>query len=248
MIRRAAIALAALFAVASPGARAETPVPGPSLEPLAKGVWMHKSWATLSFGPYFSHGLVVADGDDVLLVDTAWNDPDTTALLALIEAEVGLRPTAAVVTHAHDDKMGGVGALVAAGVPTFALDLTNEDAPARGLTPAQNALASDEREWRLPGAPGGVVVFYPGPGHTRDNLVVGYPPAGVLFGGCMIRPLGPKTAGNVADADLSHWADAVRAAANRFPEALVVVPSHGAPGGRALLDHTISIVEAAAAE
>lgn len=87
--------------------------------------------------------------------------------------------------------------------------------------------------------------FYPGPGHTRDNIVVYYAPAKVLFGGCLIRPGGSDNLGNTADGDVAGWADAVRRVAAQFPEAEIVIPSHGPPGGRELLDHTIALAEAA---
>ena len=89
-------------------------------------------------------------------------------------------------------------------------------------------------------------VLYPGPGHTRDNIVVYYPDAKVLFGGCLIRPGGSDNLGNTADADVVHWAEAVRNVAAAFPDAEIVIPSHGPMGGRELLDHTIALAEAAA--
>ncbi|MHA7872001.1 MAG: MBL fold metallo-hydrolase, partial [Hyphococcus sp.] len=88
-------------------------------------------------------------------------------------------------------------------------------------------------------------VFHPGPGHTRDNIVVYYEPAKVLFGGCLIRPDGSTNLGNTADGDVGNWANAVRNVAKQFPDAEIVIPSHGPMGRRALLDHTIALAEAA---
>lgn len=45
---------------------------------------------------------------------------------------------------------------------------------------------------------------------------------------------------------VAHWPHAAEAVAARFPEAQIVVPSHGAPGGRALLTHTAALARAAA--
>lgn len=233
-----------------------SPTPPPSLEKIAEGVWSHKSYKDLpGLGPVLSRGLVIDTGAGVFLVDSAWDDAATETLLALIRSETGQTPQEAVFTHAHDDKMGGAKALADAGVKTFALDIANEDAPARGLHPASVAYASpfgEATHWSALERPGGrridgadVIVFYPGPGHTRDNLVVYFPKAKVLFGGCLVRPAGGKGLGNTADADVSAWAQSVRAVAARFPEATIVVPSHGDPGGRELLDHTIALAGAA---
>jgi len=215
----------------------------PTLAPLAEDVWLHASHRDLApFGLVLSHGLVIRSAEGVLLVDTAWDDADTAEILHLAREQIGAPVSAAVVTHAHADKMGGMTALRLAGIRSFAHALSNEDAPARGLEPASDALfAGGERERVVMGA----VVFHPGAGHTRDNLVVYYPPARVLFGGCLIRPGDASDLGNTADADIARWADSVRAVTARFPEARIVVPSHGPSGGRELLDHTIELAERA---
>lgn len=239
------VAAAGAHASDAGGNAAPAALPEPSLEKIADGVWVHKSFATLApWGPVLSQGMVVSTEGGVALVDTAWTDEQTRVLLALIEKEAGAAPDIAVVTHAHDDKMGGMKALQDAGIGGQAHPLTNEDAPARGLRPTRFTILDgvDRQELR------GVTVFYPGPGHTRDNIVVYYAPAKVLFGGCLIRPGGAKNLGNTADGDIGHWAEAVRNVAAAFPDAEIVIPSHGARGGRELLDHTIALAEAAAAQ
>jgi len=252
----AAFSVVAAVAVAGEGEVA----PPPSLDQIADGVWVHKSYKVIEpWGPFLSQGMVLEKNGIVFLIDTAWNDKDTETLLFLIKQQFGRLPFAAIITHAHEDKMGGVSALRQYRVETHALRETNEDAKARGLLRTQFSIdparrytvfesASrlnfydqnyyPEKRW--------FHVFYPGPGHTRDNIVVYYAPAKVLFGGCLIRPGNATDLGNTADADIGHWADAVRAVAARFPDAEIVIPSHGAVGGRELLDHTIALAEAAA--
>ncbi len=216
-------------------------VPTPVLLPLAEDVWIHQSWAHVEpWGLVLSQGLVVRSEEGVLLVDTAWNDADTEALLALVERTVGARVDAVVVTHAHDDKMGGLRAVQQRGARTLAHRLTQEDAPGRGLQPAAETLDDDEVEVFA-----GVTVFYPGPAHTRDNVIVYHAPSRTLFGGCLVRPGESQSLGNTADADVAHWPRAVEAIAERFPEIEHVIPSHGAAGGRGLFEHTRKLAEGA---
>ncbi|PQA88423.1 subclass B1 metallo-beta-lactamase [Hyphococcus luteus] len=245
-----------LVFIAASARAAEEPAQGethqaPVLEKIADDVWIHKSWRHVNgWGLVLSQGLVVKVDTGVVLIDTAWTDADTEDLLALIEAETGAMPAKAIVTHAHADKMGGMKALHAHGVETIAHKFSNEDAPARGLTPAQTSMHLLEKGKQLyfagySGTP--LEVYYPGAGHTRDNIVVYYAPAKVLFGGCLIRPGEASDLGNTADGDVNHWAQAARNVAEAFPEAEIVIPSHGPMGGRELLDHTIDLAESAAA-
>ena len=215
------------------------------LVPLRPGVWAHVSTFRFDDGTvYPSNGLVVRDGAGLLLVDTAWGAEATEALLAAIDAEIGRPVTRAVVTHFHDDRTAGADVLRARGVPVYASSLTRRLAAAEG-----NAVPSDSLVGlTVPGAGvalGPVDVFFPGGGHTRDNLVVYVPEAAVLAGGCAVHELSRTSAGNVADADLAAWPGSLRRVAARYPEAEVVVPGHGLPGGPELLARSVALVEAA---
>ena len=206
-------------------------------------MWVHVSTQDVGGTVYPSNGLVVRDGDGLLLVDTAWGTESTVALLAAIETEIGLPVRRALSTHFHDDRVGGADALREAGVTTFAAPLTRRlaeaeenEVPARAL----DHLSEPGDAVRL----GPVEVFYPGAGHSPDNLVVYVPEARVLFGGCAVHEASRQSAGNVADADLGAWPVSVRRVRERYPEAEVVVPGHGVPGGPDLLDHTVALVRA----
>ncbi|WDI32624.1 subclass B1 metallo-beta-lactamase [Hyphococcus flavus] len=246
------VLLAACASAPEPEQQAE--LPALSLEKIADGVWVHKSYKDIHpWGPILSNGLVIDMGENVALVDTAWTNEDTSTLLDEIEKTTGVLPDIAIITHAHEDKMGGVGALQQRRIGGRAHPLTNEDAPGRGLKQTLFTILDGVDRQTLFGVSeenierdGPITVFYPGPGHTRDNIVVYYAPSKVLFGGCLIRPGGATNLGNTADGDIGHWAEAVRKVAEAFPDAEIVIPSHGAPGRRELLDHTIALAEAAA--
>ena len=253
MLIRVVVAILASWALTACSMFEKTPVetslPAPSLEKIAEGVWVHKSYRDVApWGPILSQGMVVKTEGGVALVDTAWTDEDTEFLLGLVRTTLGETPDIAVITHAHADKMGGMLALQKNGIGGRAHPLTNEDAPARGLRKTMFSILEGRDREMLLGAEDeeGITVFYPGPGHTRDNIVVYYAPAKVLFGGCLIRPGASDNLGNTADGDIGHWAKAVRNVAAAFPDAEIVIPSHGPMGGRELLDHTIALAEAAA--
>jgi metallo-beta-lactamase class B len=89
---------------------------------------------------------------------------------------------------------------------------------------------------------GSAEVFYPGPAHTRDNVVVWLAESRVLFGGCAVRAASDTSVGNVADADVKEWPASIRRVRDRYPTADVVVPGHGDPGGRELLEHTLALL------
>lgn len=207
---------------------------------LRPGVWVHTTWRVLDGGGRFpSNGLLVRDSDGLLLIDTAWGEAPTEALLVWAEATLGRPVTRAVVTHWHDDRVGGAAVLAARGISFSALPVTRRFAAEAGL-PEPDALPV--------GAVGGaatvgpVEVFYPGPGHTEDNAVVWLPEQRVLFGGCAVKSAAAGGLGYVADADLDAWPEAIRRVQARYAEADLVVPGHGRPGGIGLLAHTLNLL------
>lgn len=212
---------------------------------LADNVWMHTSWAEVEgFGPYPSNGLIIAGEDGAVLVDTAWSETATNALLDWSEHELGVPVRAVIVTHAHDDRMSGLSVAHARGAESYGYALTAEDAVARGLPVPEHVLTERDTTLSLAGVE--LDAFHPGGGHTRDNIVVSVEGAGVVFGGCLIRAAETSSIGNTADAVMSEWAGSALAVGVRFPDARIIVPGHGAPGDPSLLDHTAALARSAA--
>lgn len=209
---------------------------------LGDGLWLHVSSMEMpGFGLVPSNGLVIFGPAGAVLVDTPWTPEQTGALVAWIEHEQGSHLVDVVVTHAHQDRTGGVAALPA-GARIHALAATVELASGLGRPFSADALGGQE-SMLLGGER--VETFFPGAGHTADNLVVWLPERRLLFGGCFVKAAAAKDLGNVADADVASWSAAVARVRERYPDAAVVVPGHGELGGTELLSHTGELVEAA---
>lgn len=206
--------------------------PDLELRELRPGIWLHTSWQALEDGTRFpSNGLVVREGNGLVLVDTAWGDPLTEELLDRIERELKLPVVRAVATHFHDDRLGGAATLKKRGIPLYAHPLTIAKMPGLGLKP-------------LPASFGSLEVYYPGPAHAPDNVVVWIPGAKVLFGGCAVRSANSTALGNLSDADLLRWHESIRNVMRRYGDAEIVVPGHGKPGGKELLERTLELTRA----
>ena len=140
--------------------------------------------------------LIVRDGGRVLVVDTAWTDDQTAQILNWIKQEINLPVALAVVTHAHQDKMGGMDALHAAGIATYANAFVEPACPAErdgcGATQPdfrRQWLGRTSNRAQLWPAQG---ILPPGPGHTSDNITVGIDSTDIAFGGCLIKDSKPS--------------------------------------------------------
>lgn len=206
---------------------------------ITAATWMHTSWSIIEGKKYDSHGLIIKTPSGIVLVDTCWNVEQTVNLLKDIKTRFNIPVITAIITHAHQDRIGGIEALLENDIKTVSTPLTAQKAAAAGF--AEPSPELDKELMQLEFGSFKIEVFYPGPGHTEDNIVVWIPADYVLFGGCLIKALENKNLGNVKDADVPHWAGSVQNVRMRYPGIKIVIPGHGRPGGADLLRHTIEL-------
>ena len=77
-----------------------------ALQKIADGVWVHTSNYTVpGRKPIPSNGLIVEDGDNLIMVDTAWGEMATKSLLEKVKTDIGKPVTKLIITHHHLDKL-----------------------------------------------------------------------------------------------------------------------------------------------
>jgi metallo-beta-lactamase class B len=148
---------------------------------LTPNVYVHTTTHILEgVGYYPANGAIIVDGTESLLIDTGWNDADTDAILAAWERLPTPPISRALVTHFHYDRLGGIGALSRRGIPAFGNPLTIGLALDSGFAAPRPLHHVERQRQRI----GSIEVFYPGAGHTIDNVVAWIPSDGVL---CRLR-------------------------------------------------------------
>ncbi|WP_242921599.1 subclass B1 metallo-beta-lactamase [Pontibacter liquoris] len=207
---------------------------------IAPHVWVHTSYKILGEVKFPSNGLIIATADGVVLVDTAWGEEQTKQLVQWVDDSLKLPIRQCLVTHAHDDRMGGIAVLQQHRVPVLSSPLTAQRAAQQQLGNPTPALPADTTI-RIGGQQ--VQVYFPGAGHAPDNVVVYLPRQKVLFGGCLVKDAAAKSLGNTADATMSNWAHAVARVQAKYKQAKKVVPGHGPWGGKEALTHTIDLLQ-----
>jgi metallo-beta-lactamase class B len=146
--------------------------------------------------------------------------------------------TQAVATHFHRDRTGGIPALEVAGIPTVAHPKTLELARSHGTAVPTAAADFVQETARLSEE---CELFFPGAGHTRDNIVVWLPHQRVLFGGCFLKSVTSPDLGSLADAVVADWAGSAQRVRARYPACKVTVPGHGTISGDPL-GHTLALL------
>jgi len=252
-MRKALLTSIAILALAACGGQTSAP-PSPdfitqlkkdypvSLAEIASGVWVHTTNYRLpGQAPISSNGLVVADGENLILVDTAWGELATLSLLETIKETTGKSVTKLIVTHHHMDRIAGVDVAERENIQVFSHPDTPRLAAAQGY-PVPNTSVSALKAPKSRTKVGSVEIAFPGHGHSEDNLIVYVPSANILYGGCAVRNAGSTSLGNLEDANLKTWGPALAWVKATYPETKVVVPGHGQGANLSLIDNTLSLI------
>lgn len=207
---------------------------------LSENTYMHVSWSeSEQFGRFSSNGMIYLANGKAYLFDSPVSEEQTTNLLRWIKDSLKADVAAFVPNHWHDDCMGGLAVIKQLGIPSFACNLTCEEAKKHGLpvpdSSFTDSLVFGSGEHRM-------ICRYLGPGHTIDNIIVWIPSENILFAGCMVKALASKSPGYTADADMEQWPVTLKKVLDTFHGNILVIPGHGEPGGRELIEHTISLL------
>ena len=213
-----------------------------TIEPLSPTLWQFRASHSWEGGkPIEANGLFVMGESGIAMIDTGWTDSQAATLIDWIEAQTSKRVRYVVATHWHWDRMGGMAEVNRRGIRGVAL----ERSAVLGLEHQIAAPAirfHDLLEIDLGNR--SVELYFPGGGHTEDNIVVWLEADRLLFGGCMVKSLS-SSIGYLDDATLEDWEGSLQRVAERYPEARRLLPGHGEEGDLKLLDHTAALVRRA---
>lgn len=215
---------------------ADEALPDLKIEYLEEGIYLHTSFEKYDdWGLVASNGLIVLDNKDAYIIDTPTSVKDTEELLTWIEAQ-GFTAKASLSTHFHHDSSAGIPFLNSKSIPTYASTLTNTLMLKDAREQAKHSFNGNSF-WLLKDK---IEVFYPGAGHTQDNVVVWIPAQKMLFGGCFVKPHG---LGNLEDAVLEDWPESAKNLIAQYGKATRVVPGHGNIGDASLLKTTLHLAQ-----
>lgn len=202
-------------------------------------VFVHVSYLqTNDFGKVACNGMIYISKSEAIVFDTPTDEKASLELINWIQKEKRKRIKAVVVTHFHEDCLGGIAAFHNLGVQSISNNRTIEILKSNEQSQLPTIGFDDEKQVDIGGQT--VYLSFFGEGHTRDNIVGYIPSEKALFGGCLIKSVN-ATKGFLGDANTSAWSATVQRIKDQFPEVSIVVPGHGNPGGAELLAYTIRL-------
>jgi glyoxylase-like metal-dependent hydrolase (beta-lactamase superfamily II) len=183
--------------------------------------------------------MYVVTDSGVVLLDTPWDTTQFQPLLDSIEIKHQQPVILCIATHFHDDRTAGLHYFSSKGIPTWSSAFTKELCVKNGEKIAENIFINDTT-FKVGGF--SFETFYPGEGHTPDNIVIWIPELKILYGGCFVKSIELKDLGNLADANIESWPLSIQKVLNRYPDAAYIIPGHFDWSKKNALKHTLKLI------
>ncbi|HEY0740284.1 MAG TPA: BlaB/IND/MUS family subclass B1 metallo-beta-lactamase [Chryseosolibacter sp.] len=182
-----------------------------------------------------ANGMYVVTHQGVVIIDSPWDTTQFQPLLDSIKKRHNKNAEVVLATHFHDDRTAGLEYYASKGIKTYTTKATDDLSKKTGKKRAQFIMRGDTTfqvgQYRFD-------VYFPGHGHTPDNVVVWFPGERVLYGGCLIKSVDDATLGNLNDADPDAYPATVKNVEQKFKNPRYVIPGHNRWTDTEALAHT----------
>jgi metallo-beta-lactamase class B len=217
-----------------------TPQENLKITPLTGNYYVYTTWNTYKNQRVSSNSMYLVTTEGVVVIDTPWDSTQFKPLIDSIWERHHQKVVLCISTHSHADRTAGLEFLKQQGVKTYTSFLTDEECKAKNEKRAEFHF-KDDTTFHV-----GQYTFqtyYGGAGHTKDNLVVWFPDAKVLYGGCLIKSTDATDLGNVKDADLVQYPLTLEKIKQKFPDRAFVIPGHQSWSDPKSIDHTLELLK-----
>jgi metallo-beta-lactamase class B len=175
-----------------------------------------------------------------VMFDTPWDTAQFQPLLDSIQNKHHTNVVLCVATHFHDDRTAGLDFLKQKGIKTYSSKQTFDLCKEHSQKQAEYFFTQDTTftigNHRFQ-------TYYPGEGHTKDNIVIWFDDEKILYSGCLVKSTENNDLGYVTDANLSAWATTIANVINRFPHPQYVIPGHFSWADNGGLEHTLKLLQ-----
>jgi metallo-beta-lactamase class B len=187
-----------------------------------------------------ANGMYVVTNEGVVMFDTPWDTTQFQPLLDSIKAKHQSEVTLAFATHFHEDRTAGLEYYQRKGIKTYTTKFTDQLSKETGKSRAEYLMDHDTT---FTVGKYSFQIYYPGEGHTRDNIVIWFENEKVLYGGCLVKSSKDTTLGNLADANIKAYAETVNNVRKKCQQPKFVIPGHGDWSTTFSLEHTFNMAK-----
>lgn len=149
-----------------------------------------------------ANGMYLVTNRGVVMFDTPWDTTQFQPLLDSIKAKHNKSVIMSFATHWHKDKTAGLEYYRAQGIKTYTTVFTDELSKKNNEKRAEFLMSKDTvfnvGQYSFE-------TYYPGPGHTEDNIIIWFKNEKILYGGCLIKGAEDENLGYLGDGNIAKY-------------------------------------------
>ncbi len=206
---------------------------------LADSAYMYTTYNTYKGNKISANGIIRLTNAGAIMIDSPWDTTQFQPLLDSIKTKWNQDVVFVIATHWHEDRSGGLEFYAKQGISTYSTRATKNLCRENNKPQAEYTFTADTTFLI-----GGVTfeTYFPGAGHTPDNIIVYFPSERLMAGGCFIKSVEATDLGNLSDANLGMWPIAAKNLKKKYRKVKIVVPGHDKVDGKKALRHTIRLL------
>lgn len=210
------------------------------ISPLTGDFYIYTTYGSYQGNPVPANGMYLVTNDGVVLFDTPWDTTQFQPLLDSIKLKHHKDVTLCLATHWHDDKTAGLEYYRNKGIKTYTTILTDE------LSKKNNKKRSEflmTKDTLFHVGQYFFETYYPGEGHTKDNIVIWFDKQKILYGGCLIKGADEENLGYLGDANVLEYETTLKRVQKRCPDPKYIIISHSDWNNINSLKHSIKLAK-----
>lgn len=185
-----------------------------------------------------ANGMYLITNNGVVLFDTPWDTTQFQSLLDSIKLKHNKSLTLCIATHWHSDRTDGLEYYKQQGIKTYTTLLTDKLSKENNKKRAEFLMVKDT-VFNL--GQYSFEVYYPGEGHTVDNIVIWFSKEKILYGGCLIKGAEAETLGYLGDANINEYETTLIKVQKKCPDPKFIIVSHHDWNNTNSLKHSIKL-------
>lgn len=205
---------------------------------LTGNFYIYTTYNTYEGSKIPANGMYLLTNSGAVLFDTPWDTTQFKPLMDSIKLKHGKSLILCFATHWHSDRTEGLTYYKQQGVKTYTTLLTDVWSKKNNKKRAEFLIKNDTT-FNVGGY--SFELYYPGEGHTADNIVVWFNKEKILYGGCLIKGAEAENLGYLGDANVSEYENTLIKVQKKYPNAKFIIVSHHNWNNVNALKHSIKL-------
>jgi metallo-beta-lactamase class B len=218
----------------------QTEEPKLKIKHLTGDFYIYTTYNTYQESKLPANGMYLLTNNDVVLFDTPWDTTQFQPLLDSIKQKHNKNVSMCIATHWHSDRTEGLEYYKKQGIKTYTTKLTDELSKKNDKKRAEYLI---EKDTLFNIGQHTFETYYPGQGHTADNIVIWFNNEKILYGGCLIKGADAENLGYLGDANKTEYYSTLKNVEKKFLNPKFIIISHSEWGNLNSLKHSIKLAK-----